>query len=282
MLLSRLRRSCTYQFVKITRLPLELIAAALASVAVVSCYSSPLMAPIAPEPGPVSNYTLGLVRAATPGQVMIERTEGSGSLPGFELERPIRVQHLTRQPPGAAGAWMARFEYKGTCSAGRYVVTNRYFYGARLGIIVSEDGTIACPHPVLQLGGAKKGRAWDLEEPLPFRPFRPTKVAASMFPGAVRWELVFLSYANDKLTVEYREFPGQRIRRKFRWGDIEYDVFELAGAPTTVRKLVFNLASDKSITYRGVTMDVTSAAPDQLVFRVVNESAPEPPPASSS
>jgi hypothetical protein len=265
---------------KLVRLPLELIAATLASVAIASCYSSPLMAPIAPEPGPVTNYTLGLARAATPGQVMIERTEGAGVVPGFTLERPIRIRHLTRQPPEASGSWMARFEYRGTCSEGRYVVTNRYFYSSRLGIIVGEDGTIACPRPVLQLGGAKKGRAWDLEEPLPVRPFRPTKVAADLLPGVVRWELVFRSYANDKLTIEYREFPGQRVRRKLRW-DIEYDVFELATTPTTVRRLVFNLASDKSITYRGVTMDVSSVETDQILFRVVNDSGPEPPGSNS-
>jgi hypothetical protein len=267
--------------VKVARLRFELIVVTLASLAVASCYSAPLMVPIAPEPGPVSNYTLGLVRAASPGQVMIERTEGAGVVPGFTLERPIRIRGLQRQPPEASGSWMARFEYRGTCSAGRYIVTNRYFFSARLGIIVGEDGTIACPKPVLQLGGAKKGRAWALEEPLPVRPFRPTKVAADLLPGVVRWELVFRTYANDKLTIEYREFPGQRVRRKLRW-DIEYDVFELATTPTTVRRLVFDLASDKSITYRGVTMNVSSVATDEILFRVVNDSGPHPPPASGS
>lgn len=262
-------------------LSLEFMTISFAITLLASCYSRPLMVPLSPEPGTVSNYTVGLARVASPGQVMIERTEGSGVLPGFVLERSIRVRGLTRQPPEASGPWMARFEYKGECPAGRYVVTNRYFYNGRLGIVVGEDGAIACPHPVLQLGGAKKGRAWDLEETLPVLPFRPTRVAANPVPGVVRWELVFLSYANDKLSVEYREYPAQRVRRQFRVG-VEYDSFEMLTTPTTARKLVFNLAKDKSMTYRGVTAEVTSATTDQVVFRVVNEEVPQTPPIPAS
>src|SRR5689334_4682344 len=140
--------------------PRRLATVFVAALAAASCYARPLLTPLQPEPGTVSNFTLGLARVAAAGQVMLERTEGSAVLPGFVLDKPITVKGL--RSPQASSAWKSRFEYKGTCPSGRYVLTAPAFYNERLGIIVGEDGTIDCPHPVIQLRGAKMGRSWDL------------------------------------------------------------------------------------------------------------------------
>jgi hypothetical protein len=246
-------------------------ATTIAGLALASCYPPLHIVRIEPYPGTATNYLVGRIQTVGADLPMIERTEGSQVLPGFVLEKPIRVRHLMDRPLETSLEWKARFEYKGDCPSGRFILTSRSLRNDRLGIIVSEDGTIACPHPVRQLGGAKKGRSWDLEEPLPIQPFRPVSaVMAKLVRGAVRWKLMFRGYENGKLILEYREY---RARVHKVTSSVVMKVLDLPPTPTSVETVTIDLPRPGTIAYRGITMEIASVSSDQIAFRVVHETS---------
>lgn len=224
-----------------------------------SCYPSPRLAPIWPVVEPVSNYAPGETLTAAPGLVMVDRTDGSLVLPGFLLTSPLRVIGTDRLPPVEAGLWSARFEYRGSCPDGFYVLTNPYFYEERVGIVVSREGRIACDSPVVQLVGGKRGRTWDLDEQLPIQPFTPVPYVAGFEADAVRWQLLYSGRSGNTVTLEYREFRN--------------GAFDDDAVPAYQQQVTYDLGASKTITFQNTLIQVVSANNREITFRVVRDDA---------
>jgi len=236
---------------------------------VAACYPIPRVAPVVPVGEPVSNYAPGETLTATPGTVMIDRTDGSQILPGFILKQPIRVLGTDKQPTEEAGLWAARFEYRGDCPDGHYILTNPFFYEERIGIITTRDGTIVCDPPVIQLVGGNRGRTWRLEDALPIQPFSPVPYIAGFSQDAVRWQLLYGGRTGNTVTLEYREFRN--------------GAFDDNAAPVYQQQLTYDLRSTKTITFRKTQLEVLRATDRDIAFRVLHEDAratrmPPPPP----
>lgn len=230
----------------------------LAATSLVSaCYPMPRLAPVWPSPEPVSNYTVGETRRAIPGAVMVDRTDGSQLLPGFVLTRAIGVLGTSEQPPDAGSHWVARFEYQGACAAGRYVVTNPYFYEERVGIVISSDGTIECPRPVVQLVGGNRGRTWPLDEPVPVTVFDPVPYVAGFSQDAVRWQLVYDGRTGNKVRLRYREFRD--------------GAFDDNAEPVHEQDLTYDLGKTRRIVFRKTEIEILSATSRDVSYRVVRE-----------
>lgn len=243
-----------------TKGSLARVLAVTALFGLAGCYPPPRLNSLIPSPEPVSNYALGETRIAAPGSVMVDRTDGSHLLPGFVLVGPLTVRGTSEQPPAEAGLWVARFQYGGACPNPSYVLTNPWFYQERVGIVVSEDGTIECNPPVVQLIGGKKGRTWEIEEPLPSQPFSPVPYIAGFAAEAVRWQLLYGGRAGNTLTLEYREFRD--------------GAYHDSATPVYQQQLKYDLGATKTIAFRDTQIQVVSANSREITFRVLRDAGP--------
>ena len=230
---------------------------ALSGGLVSACYPTPRMAPIYPAGQSVSNYAIGETMRAERGAVMVDRTDGSQTLPGFVLVQPFGIIGTSHQVPEDGGLWPARFEYRGACPTGAYIVTNPYFYEERVGIIISNDGTIDCDAPVIQLIGGNRGRTWRLQEQLPLRAFDPAPYVAGFSQDALRWQLVYDGRSGNSINVDYRELRG--------------GAFDDDAEPAYRERMKFDLGRSKTIKFRNTEIQVVSATDREIAYRVVKD-----------
>jgi hypothetical protein len=243
-------------------LPLRIKALILAAVCGASaCYARPRLQPIWPETRSLATVHAGEQRVARTGELMVDRTDGSQVLPGYLMTREIRVVGTDRQPVLDNEVWAARFRYAGTCPDGVYVVTSPSFYEERIGIVITEDGSITCDMPVVQLIGGNSGRTWQLDEPLPAnRVFDPVPFVAGFEPGAVRWQLYYRGRSGGKVTLEYVEYRGY---------------VDDNAKPSFQQTTSYDLAATKSLSFRGTEIRIDRATDRDVAFRVVREESSE-------
>jgi hypothetical protein len=180
------------------------LSALLAVVGLASCASVPI-SPNLPTTEPWTNYSIGRVQEASTGSPMVEWIGHARFLRGYLMVTPVKVDHIGGQPPSDAGIWPARYSYHGPCAGGRYVITNKAFYGEQIGIIVAEDGTIPCARSVVQIAGMKRGRDWSTPEAVGVRAFAPTPFLADASEAPIKWELIYSGRSGNEINVEYRE-----------------------------------------------------------------------------
>jgi hypothetical protein len=229
----------------------------LSICALSACYSRPRVQPIFPEARPLASVHVGEARTARVGEVMVDRTDGSQVLPGFLLNRQINVVGTNRQPVVDSEIWAARFRYAGPCPDGVYVVTSPSFYEERIGIVISEDGSIRCDMPVVQLVGGKTGRTWQIDEPLPAeRVFDPVPFVSGFEPGAVRWQLVYRGRSGGKVALEYIEYRGY---------------VDDNARPAFQQTTTHDLAATKTLSFRGTEIRVERATDRDISYRVVRD-----------
>ena len=222
-----------------------------------ACYARPRVQPIWPESRSLATVHAGEPRTVRKGEIMVDRTDGSQVLPGYLMRREIRVVGTDRQPVVDSEIWAARFRYAGACPDGVYVVTSPSFYEERIGIIVTEDGSITCDRPVVQLVGGKTGRSWQLDEPLPIdRVFDPVPFVAGFEEGAVRWQLVYRGREGRKANIEYVEYRGY---------------VDDNAEPSFRQTTSYDLASTKNLTFRGTEIQVVRLTDNDIDFRVVRD-----------
>jgi hypothetical protein len=236
-----------------SRATASLVAFALLGLS--ACYARPRVQPIWPEARPLSTVHVGEARTARKDDIMIDRTDGSQVLPGYLLNRQINVVGTDRQPVLDNEIWAARFRYAGPCPDGVYIVTSPSFYEERIGIVISEDGSITCDMPVVQLVGGKTGRTWQLDEQLPAdRVFDPVPFVSGFEEGAVRWQLVYRGRSGGKVSLEYIEYRGY---------------VDDNAQPAFQQTTTYDLASTKSIVFRGTEIRIDRATDRDIAFRVV-------------
>jgi hypothetical protein len=229
--------------------------AAVAFSGLAACYARPRIQPISPEVRSLATVQTGEQRIARVGDLMIDRTERSHVLPGYLLNREIRVVGTDRQPVVDSEVWGARFRYAGTCPDGVYVVTSPTFYEERIGIIITEDGSITCDMPVVQLVGGNTGRTWQLDEPLPLdRVFDPVPFVSGFEPDAVRWQLFYRGRSGGKVTLEYVEYRGY---------------VDDNAKPSFQQTTTYDLAATRSLSFRGSEIRIDRATDRDIAFRVV-------------
>jgi hypothetical protein len=230
---------------------------ALALVGLSACYARPQVQPIWPEARPLATVHVGEARTAQKGDIMIDRTDGSQVLPGYLLNRQITVVGTDRQPVVDSEVWAARFRYAGPCPDGVYIVTSPSFYEERIGIVITEDGSITCDMPVVQLVGGKTGRTWQLDEQLPAeRVFDPVPFVSGFEEGAVRWQLVYRGRSGGKVALEYIEYRGY---------------VDDNAKPAFQQTTTYDLAATKSLSFRGTEIKVDRATDRDISYRVVRD-----------
>lgn len=232
-----------------------LAAAALCGIS--ACYPYPRVQTAWPETRSLSMVHAGETRTARKDEIMFDRTDGSQVLPGFVLTRDIHVVGTDRQPVRDSGVWGARFRYAGSCPEGAWIITNPSFYEERVGIIVSQDGSIACNMPVVQLVGGQTGRTWQIDEQLPaMNVFDPVPFVAGFEPGAVRWQLVYRGTSGRKVNLEYVEYRGY---------------VDDTAKPAFQQVTSFDLGATKTLSFRGTEIQVTRASDREISYRVVKD-----------
>jgi hypothetical protein len=233
----------------------SLVVVAICSLS--ACYARPRVQPIWPEARPLASVHAGEARTARTGEIMIDRTDGSQVLPGYLLNRQITVIGTDRQPVVDSEVWAARFRYAGPCPEGVYIVTSPSFYEERVGIVISEDGSITCDRPVIQMVGGKTGRSWQIDEPLPAdRVFDPVPFVAGFEPDAVRWQLFYRGRSGNKVSLEYVEYRGY---------------VDDNAQPSFQQTTTYDLAATKSLSFRGTEIKVERATDREISYRIVRD-----------
>ncbi len=243
-----------------SRTTASLLLAALCGLS--ACYARPRIQPIWPESRSLATVHQGEARTVRRGEIMVDRTDGSQVLPGYVLKRQIGVVGTDRQPVLDNGVWAARFRYSGTCPDGTYVVTHPLFYEERVGIVITEDGSIACDMPVVQLVGGKTGRTWQLDEQLPVdRIFDPVPFVSGFEEGAVRWQLVYRGGSGKKVSLEYIEYRGY---------------VDDNAKPAFQETQTYDLGKSKLLSIRGTEIEVVRATGNDISFRVARDDLDRP------
>lgn len=190
---------------------------------------------------------------------MIEWIGHAELLPGFEMKSALYVDDIGEQPPADAGVWAARNLYlSGTCSGGRYLLTNPRYYEEEIGIVVAEDGSIPCAKPVVQFEGLKSGRTWATSEAVGQKIFSRTAYLANLHADAIRWEILYSGRSGNEVTLDYREYAFDNFRGAF-------------ARPAFFQQVKYDLGTSRMVSFRDVKIEILDATNSGIRYRVVED-----------
>jgi hypothetical protein len=212
---------------------------------------------ITPTSEPWTNYVMNVEQETATGATMVEWVGHALFLPGYSLRGPLRVDRIGAQPVSDGTMWVARYNYGGACSGGRYVATTPRFYNETIGIIVAEDGTIPCEKSVLQIAGLKKGRQWSTPEAVGTRPFTRGPFLAGGVEAAIKWELLYSGRSGDEITLDYREYSATPQGTFAR--------------PAFYQQLRYDLHNNDRIVFRSMEIQIVEASNSGVKFRVLRD-----------
>jgi hypothetical protein len=196
------------------------------------------------------SYALGVPRTAAPGETMIT-VRSMTNAPLYE----VAFDYLPPQHDMFQGGLDYPHLKKGTrfiqvATMGDAIGLARYGYGVTRAPSITNRETYMPVTIWVKDGivtGAMEGRRWTTD-----MLFLPVKATGGTIEAA-RMELVFDGVDGTIVSATHREY------------------FAGPGTPSESRPVRFDIASNRTFTHEGLTIEVTSATPDALVFSVVDD-----------
>jgi hypothetical protein len=220
--------------------------------ALVACARPPI--PVERNPGshdPIKSYRVGLAQEATTGSVMVERQEDATYLHSFDLVREVAPTGIRVLPLGQT--WLAKHLYKGPCSHGKFVLTTPTYFHSTIGVVVTEEGVIACLESILEVRPHRlfrtSGRTWETPGFVGKRVFH-SKAPFMLEGERLRWQLIYGGRSSEEIFVTYRKYTG-----------------DFSG-PSIEQEMRYSAERGSRFVFQTLELEVIEATQNSIVFRV--------------
>ncbi len=221
--------------------------------ALVACARPPI--PVERNPGshdPLESYRVGYAEEATTGSVMVQMQEDATYLHSFDLVREVAPTGIRALP--LSQTWLARHLYKGPCSHGKFVLTTPTYFHGTIGVVVTEEGIIACLESILEVRPhrffRKSGRTWETPGFVGKRVFRRRNAPFMLEGERLRWQLIYGGRSGEEIFVTYREYTG-----------------DFSG-PSIEQEMRYSAEHGSRFVFRTIELEVIQATRNSIVFRV--------------